>query len=244
VLDCADAAEATAALNTLPTAINDATASSSPKSSMRTPCGRASPESSHGRPRPGAAAGGGNPAWGYRRVRGELTGLGPPHQCGGHSPEPLRPRLPACSAWCGYLVAEVPARLGGGPAGAGLFTVDTVFLTRLSVLSIMEAVTWRVYILRGDSVSRRCCGPTPDTVDAVLPPSSQAHVPRTAPIAAAARTVAQKAKHAAPTDAIQVQTTCAAPACCRPRYLTIRRHRSMSTVRLWSMTTALTAPPS
>ncbi len=32
--------------------------------------------------------------------------------------------------------------------------------------------------------------------------------------------------------------------CYRPRYLTIRRHRSMSTVRLRSMTTALTASPS
>ena len=32
--------------------------------------------------------------------------------------------------------------------------------------------------------------------------------------------------------------------CYRPRYLTIRRHRFMSTVRLRSMTTALTAPPS
>jgi hypothetical protein len=32
--------------------------------------------------------------------------------------------------------------------------------------------------------------------------------------------------------------------CYRPRYLTIRRHRSMSTVRPRSMTTALTAPPS
>ena len=58
-----------------------------------------------------------NPAWGYRRVHGELTRLGHDVSEATVRRDPPRRRLPARPARPGYLLAEVPARPGGGPAG-------------------------------------------------------------------------------------------------------------------------------
>jgi hypothetical protein len=88
-----------------------------------------------------------NPAWGYRRVHGELARLGFSGQCGDRAADPPRSRLPACPARPGHLLAHLPARPGRGPAGVRLFTVDTIFLKRLYVLFVMEIATRRVHLL-------------------------------------------------------------------------------------------------
>jgi putative transposase len=58
-----------------------------------------------------------NPAWGYRRVHGELTRLGH-HISQATVRRILRARaLPARSPRPGHLLAHLPARAGRGPAG-------------------------------------------------------------------------------------------------------------------------------
>ena len=92
-----------------------------------------------GGPRPGAAAGRGEPGWGYRRVHGELTRLG--YQvsdatvrwiCAPGGTGPLR------AAWIrpGERFLRVQAE---GLLACDFFTVDTVFLKRLYVLFVVEA---------------------------------------------------------------------------------------------------------
>jgi putative transposase len=68
-----------------------------------------------------------NPAWGYRRVHGELTRLG-------------------------HRISEATVRRflrvqAEGPLTCDFFTVDTVFLKRLYVLFVMEIATRRVHVL-------------------------------------------------------------------------------------------------
>jgi hypothetical protein len=63
-------------------------------------------------PRSGAAAGRGEPGLGIPPGARRAGPPRPPHQCGDRPPDPLYPGPPACSAWCGYLLAEVPARPG------------------------------------------------------------------------------------------------------------------------------------
>ena len=86
-----------------------------------------------------------NPGWGYRRIHGELTGLGytlAPSAVrqilkdAGIDPAPRR----SGQTWRGFLDAQAKTILA-----ADFFHVDTVFLQRLYVLFFIEHGTRRVH---------------------------------------------------------------------------------------------------
>jgi putative transposase len=87
-----------------------------------------------------------NPTWGYRRIHGELTGLG--HKLApssvwqilkdaGIDPAPVR----AGQNWRAFLARQATTILA-----ADFFHVDTVFLRRLYVLFFIEHGTRRVHL--------------------------------------------------------------------------------------------------
>jgi putative transposase len=89
---------------------------------------------------------GDNPAWGYRRIHGELTGLGytvAPSTVwkilndAGMDPAPDRRGQP----WRAFLATQAHTMLA-----ADFFHVDTVFLRRLYVLFFIEHATRRVHL--------------------------------------------------------------------------------------------------
>ena len=108
------------------------------------------PSASGGRaPRVGATAGRREPDLGYRRIHGELCRLGYKDKLGastvwtilrraGVAPAPKRSAV----SWRQFLQAQAPVCWPWT-----FFTVETVFLRRLSVLLVIEVATRRVHVL-------------------------------------------------------------------------------------------------
>jgi putative transposase len=87
-----------------------------------------------------------NPAWGYRRIHGELAGLGVRAaastiwailQEAGIDPAPRR----SSETWCAFLRSQA-----SGIISCDFFTVETVLLRRFYVLVFIELATRKVYL--------------------------------------------------------------------------------------------------
>ena len=87
-----------------------------------------------------------NPAWGYRRIHGELAGLGVRLaastiwtilQGAGIEPAPRR----SSETWRAFLASQA-----SGMIACDFFTVETVLLRRLYVLVFIELATRKVYL--------------------------------------------------------------------------------------------------
>ena len=99
-----------------------------------------------------------NPGWGYRRIHGELAGLGVRIaastvwsilQQAGIDPAPRR----SSETW-----RAVPASQASGIIACDFFTVDTVLFRRLYVLVFIELATRQVYLAGSDREPDRRVG--------------------------------------------------------------------------------------
>jgi hypothetical protein len=99
-----------------------------------------------------------NPGWGYRRIHGELAGLGVRLaastiwtilQEAGIDPAPRR----SSETWRAFLRAQA-----SGMIACDIFTVETVLLRRLYVLVFIELATRKVYLAGGDREPKRGVG--------------------------------------------------------------------------------------
>ena len=95
------------------------------------------------------------PAWCYRRIHGELAGLGVRAaastiwailQEAGIDPAPRR----SSETWCAFLPSQA-----SGIISCDLFTVETVLLRRFYLLVFIELATRKVY-LAGVTANRAC----------------------------------------------------------------------------------------
>ena len=88
-----------------------------------------------------------NPAWGYRRIHGELSGLAPPlpPPPSGRSPRPAgvdpAPRRGSVT-WASFLRSQAE-----GILAADFFTADLLDGTKVYVLAVIEHATRRIRIL-------------------------------------------------------------------------------------------------
>ena len=96
-----------------------------------------------------------NPEWGYRRIHGELAGLGVVVaastvweilKTSGIDPAPRR----TGPTWPQFLRAQADAILA-----CGFFTADLLNGTRAYVLAVIEHATRRIRILRGSIIRSR-----------------------------------------------------------------------------------------
>jgi putative transposase len=88
-----------------------------------------------------------NPGWGYRRITGELAGMG--RKVGASTVWAILKRsgTDPCPRHSGPTWAEFLRSPSTGDSGMRLFHCDTVMLTRLYCFAVVEHATRRVHVL-------------------------------------------------------------------------------------------------